>query len=114
MSVPPKQLPYRIEMLPYREASLLIYILFKRTNFKLWAKFLFIPICFIAPFSSTALWPFLIKYSGFIGATGGDGTISYQFIASKLFGEYSDFVWAGITTVLVLLIFKWSARGKLI
>jgi hypothetical protein len=90
----------------------LIYIVFGRTHFRLWAKVFLIPACLIGPLLATALWPFLIKISGFIGATGGDGTVPYDFVASKLFGDYSDYVWAGITAILVLLIFKQTGRKK--
>lgn len=68
------------------------------------------PICLIAPLLATALWPFLIKVGGFVGAIGGNGTLSYTEIADKLLGDYSDYLWGGITTILVLLIYKWSGR----
>lgn len=88
--------------------AVLIYVVFARTSLKLWVKVLLIPICLIAPLLATELWPLLIKVSGFVGATGGDGTLSYTEIATKLFGDYSDYVWGGITTILVLLIYRWS------
>ena len=88
----------------------LIYIVFKRTHLKMWAKLLLIPVCIVAPLLTTALWPYLVKISGFIGATGGDGTVPYDFVASKLFGDFSDYVWTGITTALVFFIFKKTDR----
>jgi hypothetical protein len=92
--------------------AVLIYVVFARTSLKLWVKVLLIPICLIAPLLATWLWPFLIKVSGFVGATGGDGTLSYTEITEKLFGDYSDYVWGGITTILVLLIYRLLGRKK--
>ena len=94
--------------------AVLIFVVFRRTTLRLWTKIILIPACIIAPLLATALWPFLIKISGFIGATGGDGTVLYDFVASKLFGDYSDYIWVGITAVIVLFIFKRTGRKKLV
>lgn len=90
----------------------LIYVVFARTSLKPWVKILLIPACLIAPLLATLLWPLLIKVSGFVGATGGDGTVPYTVIATELLGDYSEYVWGGMTTILVLLIYRWSGRKK--
>ncbi|MBC8460876.1 MAG: hypothetical protein H8D67_23050 [Deltaproteobacteria bacterium] len=55
--------------------AVLIYVVFARTGLKTWAKIFLIPACLIAPLLASLLWPLLIKVSGFVGATGGDGTV---------------------------------------
>ncbi len=85
---------------------ILLYIVFRRTKQKTWVKIALIPVCLISPLIATAAWPLLIQLSGIMGATGGDGKVPYGIIATKLFGDYSEYVWGGITSIMVFLIYK--------
>ena len=91
----------------------LIYIVFVRTQYKFWIKVALIPVCLIAPLVASLFWPFLLKTSGLVSATGSDGTVPYTVVATELFGDYSEYVWGGITTIIVILLYKWSGGKKI-
>lgn len=91
--------------------AVLIYIVFARTNYRPWQKIALVPLCLVGPTVASALWPLLLKISGLIRATGGDGSVPYAVVATGLFGDYSEYVWGGITTIVILLLYRWSGKG---
>lgn len=90
--------------------AVLIYIVFTRTNCRMWQKILLVPLCVVSPTVASALWPLFLKTSGLIGATGEDGSVPYAVVATGLFGDYSEYVWGGITTIVVVLLYRWSGQ----
>ncbi|HEX20111.1 MAG TPA: hypothetical protein ENG78_04760 [Acidiferrobacteraceae bacterium] len=85
---------------------ILLIVLFRRTKYKTWLKIVLTPVCLLGPVAATTAWPLLIHLSGVVGATGGDGKVTYDIIATKIFGDYSEYVWGGITTIIVFLIYR--------
>lgn len=81
----------------------LMWIVFKHMSFSTWKKVFLVPVCLIAPFLVTALWPLALKMSGIIGFTGpGDYQPPYGWYAQELFGRFSDYVWVSLTGLAIL------------
>jgi len=90
--------------------AVLIYIVFARTNYRKWQKLLLVPLCVVGPTVASALWPLFFKISGLIKATGEDGSVPYVVAATGLFGDYSEYVWGAMTTIVVVLLYRWSGH----
>ncbi len=72
------------------------------TNYSTFHKILMVPVCFIAPIAMTLLWPFIVMQSGIIGFSGpGEYQAPYNWYLNELFGNYSSFVWSGITIFII-------------
>jgi len=85
----------------------LLVIVFKYSGFSKFKKVVFVPVCVVAPFIVSLAWPLAIKLSGIVGFTGpGEYDAPYTWYATELFGEFSEYVWATLTTIAVLVIHK--------
>jgi hypothetical protein len=94
--------------------ALLIYVVFARLELATWKRWTLIPLCLVGPTAMSLLWPALLVVSGIIKWTsnGNPGFLQTFTVASQMFGDLSAWVWAGITTATVVLIFKMSAQVK--
>lgn len=91
----------------------LIYVVFRYTRLRVVWKLLLIPVSVIAPFIVSLLWPLIIKLSGLVKFTGpGDYDAPYTWYANELFGDYSAYVWATLTTFTILVLHRLARSAQ--
>lgn len=81
----------------------LVWLVFMYTSLSRWKKALLLPVCMITPILVTAFWPFVLKASGIITGTGGHQP-PYSWYSQKLFGSFSDYIWASLTALAILVV----------
>lgn len=67
-------------------------------------KLLLVPVCIVGPFLSMLFWPLVLQLSGLIRITPDGSPVSYLWVANELFGDWSEYVWVGISTVVAFII----------
>jgi len=83
----------------------LLFLVFRYTKFSTIKKALLVPVCILGPFLSVLFWPFVLQSSGIIKMTPDGATAPpYFLVANELFGDWSEYVWVGISTVAVFII----------
>ena len=82
----------------------LLILVFRYTKFPILKKLLLVPVCIISPFLSMLVWPLALQLSGLIRMMPYGSSAPYFWVANELFGDWSEYVWAGISTVVVFII----------
>lgn len=85
----------------------LLVIVFRYSGISNLKKVALVPVCIVAPFVVSFIWPLAIKLSGVVGFTGpGEFDAPYMWYGTELFGEFSEYVWATLTTIAVFVVHK--------
>ena len=82
----------------------LFFLVFRYTKLSTIKKVLLIPACIIGPFLSMLFWPLILQLSGIIKMTPDGASPPYLWVANELLGDWSEYVWVGISTVVVFII----------
>lgn len=90
----------------------LLVIVFRYTKFSNIKKVFLIPVCIIGPFLSMLFWPLVLQLSGIIRMTPDGASPSYLWVANELFGDWSEYVWVGISTAFVFIIHHIGKRRR--
>lgn len=82
----------------------LLWLLFRRTSLSKGRKWILVPWCILCPFLSALLWPLILRI--FIRVTPDGHIADYFWVGTELFGRWSEYVWGGLTTLVVYIIHR--------
>ena len=84
----------------------LLVLVFRYTQLPVLKKWLFVPVCILGPFISTLAWPLILQFSGLTFMTPDGSRPPYLWLATGLLGDWSEYVWGGLTTATVYIIHR--------
>ena len=82
----------------------LLILVFRYGKLSTLKKLLLVPVCIIGPFLWMLFWPLVLQLSGLIRMTPDGSPAPYLWVANELFGDWSEYVWVGITTAVFFII----------
>lgn len=81
----------------------LLILVFRYGKLSTFRKLLLVPVCIVGPFLSMLFWPFVLQLSGLVRITPDGSPAPYLWVANELFGDWSEYVWVSISTVVVFI-----------